>query len=117
MTPQSIKEELIIQQVYKTFQAKHPRMKAYRDEMKYRPSLPNNVKCWNFFEVEDQINRLFQVFDDFLDMHIDQGKETFDRKVKRVNFQFGDYFLKRDASKEGYVFDPVNGLFFELYFS
>ena len=48
-------------------------------------------------------------------MHIDQDKETLDRKVKRVNFQFGDCFLKRDASKEGDVFDgPFNGLFFQL---
>jgi len=37
--------DLIIQQVYKTFQAKHPRLKTYRDEVKYRPSLPHNVKC------------------------------------------------------------------------
>jgi len=31
-------------QVKKTFQAKHPRLKAYRDELKYRPSLPDKVK-------------------------------------------------------------------------
>ena len=73
-------------QVNKTFQEKHPRLKAHRDEVKYRPSLPNNIKCWKVFEVDDQINRLFQVFDEFVDMHIDQEKETFDKKVKRVNF-------------------------------
>lgn len=62
---------------------------------------------------------LFQVFDEFADMHIDQDKETFDRRVKRVNFQFNGCFLKRNALEEGgYVFDGlVNGLFFELYFS
>ena len=65
------KADLIIQQVYKTFQAKHPRLKAFRDEVKYRPSLPDNFKCWNFFEVEDQINRILQVFDEFSNMHID----------------------------------------------
>ena len=92
-----------------------PRL-VYEVQVKYRPSLPDNVKCWKVFEVDDQINRLLQVFDDFATMHIDQEKETFDKKVKRVNFQFGDYFLRRDALKEGGdVFDgPVNGLFFKL---
>jgi len=33
-------------------------------------------------------------------MHIDQEKETFNRKAKRVNFQFGDCVLKWDALKE-----------------
>jgi len=110
--------DLILQQVYKTSQSKHLRLKAYAEEVKYRPSLPDNIKCSKLFEVEDQINRLLQVFDELADIHIDQGKETFHGNIKRVNFQFGDCFLKRDASKEGYVFDgPFNGLFFELYFS
>lgn len=65
--------------------------------MKYRPSLPDNVKCWKVFQVDDQINRLSQAFDHFVDIHIDQEKETFDRKVKWVNFEFGDCFLKRGA--------------------
>ena len=87
--------------------------------LKYRPYLPDHVKCWKVFKVGDQINRLLQVFDEFADMHIDQDKETFHRKVKRVNFQFGDCFLKRNASKEGGdVFDgPFNGLFFKIYFN
>lgn len=93
-------------------------MKAYKEEVKYRPSLPDNVMCSKFFEVEDQINRLLQVFDELAYIHIDQEKETFHGKVKGVNFQFGDCFLKRDASKDRYVFDgQFNGLFFELYFS
>jgi len=41
-----------------------------------------------------------QVLDDFSDMHIDQEKKTFDRKVKMVNFQFCDCVLKWDALKE-----------------
>jgi len=52
-------------QVNKTFQAKHPRLKPYRDEVKYRPSLPDKVKCCNFFKEDDQINRLLQVFYEF----------------------------------------------------
>ena len=94
---------LIIQQVNKTFQSKHPRLKAYRDEvwrlkysfdsfyisyipraknqlvdslavsasmfippmplrlvyevqMKYRPSFPDNVQHWKFFEDDDEVD-------------------------------------------------------------
>lgn len=39
--------DLIIQQVYKIIQAKHPRLKEYKDEVKYRPSLPDNNKGSN----------------------------------------------------------------------
>ena len=111
--------DLIVQQVNNTFQAKHVRLKAYRDEVwklrdsfsvfeisyipkdmnqlanslvvsantfippmppklsyeiqvKYRPSLPDNVKYWKFFEDDDEINRFLQVVDEFSDLHIDQ---------------------------------------------
>lgn len=61
-------------------------MRAYREGVKYKPSLLDKVKCPKLFEVGDQINPLFQVFDEVADMHIDQEKETFHRKAKRVNF-------------------------------
>lgn len=111
--------DLIIQQVNKTFQAKHPRLKAYKDEvwrlkdsfenfcisyipraknqlahslaifaslfippmpprlvyevqMKYRPSLPDNVEHWKVFNDDDEINRFLQVIDEFFEMKIDQ---------------------------------------------
>jgi hypothetical protein len=114
---------LIIQQVNKTFQAKHPRLKAYRDEvwrlkdsfdnfcisyipraknqladslavsasmfippmpprlvyevqMKYRPSLPDNVQHWKVFEDDDEVNRFLQVIDEFSEMQIDQENEA-----------------------------------------
>jgi ribonuclease HI len=110
---------LIIQQVNSTFQAKHVRLKAYRDEVwkvrdffsifeisyiprdmnqlvdslvvsastfippmpprlnyeiqvKYRPSLPDNIKYWKVFEDDDELNRFLQVVDEFSDMHVDQ---------------------------------------------
>jgi len=115
--------DLIIQQVNKTFQAKHPRLKAYRDEVwklkdsfisfsisyipraknqladslavsastfipslppkltyevqvKYRPSLPDNVKYWKVFEDDDEVNRFLQVIDEFSEMQIDQENEA-----------------------------------------
>jgi ribonuclease HI len=109
---------LTIQQVNNTFQAKHVRLKAYRDEVwkvrdsfsifeisyiprdmnqlvdslavsastfippmppklnyeiqvKYRPSLPDNIKYWKVFEDDDELNRFLQVVDKFSDLHID----------------------------------------------
>jgi ribonuclease HI len=111
-------DDLIIQQVNSTFQAKHVRLKSYRDEVwkvrdsfsifeiyyiprdmshlvdslvvsdsmfippmpprlsyeiqvKYRPSLPDNIKYWKFFEDDDELNRFLQVVDEFSDMHVD----------------------------------------------
>jgi ribonuclease HI len=111
--------DLIIQQVNSTFQAKHVRLKAYKDEVwkirdsfsifeisyiprdmnhladslaisanmfippmpprlnyeiqvKYRPSLPDNMKYWKVFEDDDELNRFLHVVDEFSDMHVDQ---------------------------------------------
>ncbi len=107
----------------KTFQARHPRLKAYRDEVwrlkdafdsfcisyiprvknqlvdslvmsasmfippmppkliyevqiKYRPSLPDNVQHWKVFEDDDEVNRFLQVIDEFSEIQIDQKNET-----------------------------------------
>lgn len=76
---------LVIQQVYKSFHEGHPRMRAYKEGVKYKPSLPDKVKCLKLFEVGDQINKILQVFDELADMLIDQEKETLHKKVNRVN--------------------------------
>ena len=112
-------EDLIIEQVNNTFQAKNVRLKAYRGEVwkirdsfmffelsyipralnhlvdslavsaslfipllppklsydvqvKYRPSLPDNVKFWKVFENDDELGKFLQLVDEFSDMHIDQ---------------------------------------------
>jgi ribonuclease HI len=113
---------LIIQQVNKSFQAKHVRLKAYRDEVlttihtftdfkisyipramnelvdslvvsaytfippllpklnyeiqvKYRPSLPDNVKFWKVFEYDAELTRFLAVIDEFADLQIDLENE------------------------------------------
>jgi ribonuclease HI len=120
---------LIIQQVNNTFQTKHVRLKAYRDEVwkirdsffifdisyvpramnhlfdslvvsasmfippmppklnyeiqvKYRPSLPNNIKYWKVFEDDDELSRFLQVVDEFFDMHIDQKNQNVEESKK-----------------------------------
>jgi ribonuclease HI len=114
--------DLIIQQVNKSFQTKHVKLKAYRDEVlkaihdfaefkisyvpremnelddslamssfafipplphkltyeiqvKYRPSLPDNVKFWKFFEDDVELTRFLAVIDEFADLQIDQENE------------------------------------------
>jgi hypothetical protein len=108
--------------VNKSFQAKHVRLKAYRDEVlreirdfvdfkisyvpramneladslamsacdfipplphklnyeiqiKYRPSLPDNVKFWKVFEDDDELTRFLAVIDEFANLQIDQENE------------------------------------------
>jgi len=124
---------LIIQQVNKSFQEKHVRLKAYRDEVlkaihdftdfkisfipramnelvdslatlacafilplphkltyeiqvKYRPSLPDNVKFWKVFEDDVELTRFLAVIDEFADLQIDQENEH-DNEIKEPKFR------------------------------
>jgi hypothetical protein len=40
--------------------------------VKYRPSIPNNVKHWKVFEDDLEIKRLLEIVDKFSALHIDQ---------------------------------------------
>jgi ribonuclease HI len=152
--------DLIIQQVNSTFQAKHVRLKAYRDEVwkikdsfsifdisyipramnhlanslavsasmfippmpprlnyeiqiKYRPSLPDNVKYWNFFEDNDELNRFLLVVDEFSDMHIDQENQNVEEskkpKLKRKMGQHDIVQLPNNYIPQGLV--PLEKIF------
>ena len=48
-----------------------PRL-SYDIQVKYRPSLPDNVKFWKVFENDDALSKFLQVVDEFSNMHIDQ---------------------------------------------
>jgi ribonuclease HI len=121
--------EIIIQKVNTTFQEKHVRLKAYRDEVwkirdsfsifdisyvprainhlvdslvvstsmfiphmpprlnyeiqvKYRPSLPNNIKYCKFFEDDNKLSRFLQVVDEFSNIHIDQKNQNVEESKK-----------------------------------
>ena len=45
---------------------------SYDIQVKYRPSLPDNVKFWKVFENDDELSKFLQVVDEFFDMHINQ---------------------------------------------
>ena len=48
-----------------------PRL-SYDIQVKYRPSIPDNVKFSKVFENDDELSKFLQVVDEFYDMHIDQ---------------------------------------------
>ena len=45
---------------------------SYHIQVKYRPSLPNNVKFWKVFENDDELSKCLQFVDELSDTHIDQ---------------------------------------------
>jgi hypothetical protein len=112
--------ELVVQQIINAYQAKHPRLRIYINEVwdlvdsfflafnisfvpreknavpdslatstgnfkvpllpkfrydvevKYRPSIPNNVKHWKVFEDDLEIKKFLETVEEFSEMHIDQ---------------------------------------------
>lgn len=44
----------------------------YPIQVKYRPSLPDNVKIWKVFDDDAKLNRFLGVIDEFSDLQIDQ---------------------------------------------
>jgi ribonuclease HI len=115
--------KLIIQQVINAYQAKHPRLRSYKNEVwdlidnffsafniyfvpreentlvnslavsaslfriplppkikydveiRYRPSVPDNIKHWKVFEDDLEIKKFLQSVDEFSAMHIDQDPD------------------------------------------
>jgi ribonuclease HI len=116
--------ELIVHQIRSIYQAKHPRLRSYRNEVwdlvdsfflafnisfvpreenamadslvvstsnfrvplppklrydvevKYRPSIPDNVKHWKVFEDDLEIKRFLETVDEFSALHIDQDPDS-----------------------------------------
>jgi ribonuclease HI len=116
--------ELIVKQIRNMYQAKHPRLRTYRNEVwdlidsffsafnisfipreknvmadslavsasnfkvplppklrydvevKYRPSIPDNVKHWKVFEDDLEIKRFLETVEEFSVLHIDQDPDS-----------------------------------------
>ena len=112
--------DLVVQQVRSAYQAKHPRLRSYQNEVwdlidsffsafnisfipreentvadslasstsifkvplppklryevevKYRPSIPDNVKHWKVFEDDLEIKKFLETIEEFSELHIDQ---------------------------------------------
>ena len=51
----------------------------YDVEVKYRPSIPDNVKHWKIFEDDLEIKNFLETFEEFSEMHIDQDSVSEER--------------------------------------
>jgi hypothetical protein len=47
-----------------------PKLK-YDVEVKYKPSIPNNVKYWKVFEDDLELKKILEFVDEFVALHID----------------------------------------------
>jgi ribonuclease HI len=131
--------ELVVNQVRNLYQAKHPRLRSYRNEVwdiidsfflafnisfiprgentvadslavsasnfrvplppklrydieiKYRPSIPDNVKHWKVFEDDLEIKIFLEAVDEFSALHIDQDHDS-------ESNSHADVFLKKIAN-------------------
>jgi hypothetical protein len=48
----------------------------YHIEIRHKPSIPNNVKHWQFFEDDEKIRQFLEMVNKFSEMHIDQENEN-----------------------------------------
>jgi hypothetical protein len=63
-----------------------PHKLSYEIQVKYRPSLPDNVKFWKVFEDDAELTRFLAVIDEFTYLQIDQENEH-DHKVEDPKFK------------------------------
>ena len=54
------------------FKVPFPPKFRYDVEVKYRPSILDNVKHWKVFKDDLEINKFLDTVEEFLEMHIDQ---------------------------------------------
>ena len=58
------------------FRVPLPPKLRYDVEVKYRPSIPDNVKHWKVFEDYLEIKRFLDTVDEFSELHIDQDPDS-----------------------------------------
>jgi hypothetical protein len=55
----------------------------YEIEMKYKPSIPDNVKHWQVFEDDQQIKKFLEMIDEFSTTHIDQEDDQNNEQINQ----------------------------------
>jgi hypothetical protein len=63
-----------------------PHKLNYEIQVKYRPSIPDNVKSWKVFEDDVELTRFLAVIDEFANLQIDQENEH-DDEVEKPKFR------------------------------
>ena len=53
----------------------NPRLR-YEIEVRYRPSIPDNIKHWQVFEYEEKMKRFLETVREFSSMEIDAEEEA-----------------------------------------
>ena len=85
----------------------------YDVQVKYRPSLPDNVKFWRVFENDGELSKFLQSVDEFSDIHIDKEKlnleESKQLKLKDEVTEHNIVQLPRNYIPRGLV--PLEELF------
>lgn len=61
--------------VASTFHPPQNPLLRYEIEVRYRPSIPDNIKHWQVFEDEEQMKRFLETVGEFENMEIDDSKE------------------------------------------
>jgi hypothetical protein len=68
-----------------TFKIPFPPKLKYEVEVRYMPSILDNVKHWKVFEEDSEIKRFIEAIDDFSSIHIDQD-EYLDKDNQNLKF-------------------------------
>jgi hypothetical protein len=68
-----------------------PTTLRYDIEVKYKPSIPDNVKHWKVFEDDLEIKRFLETIDEFSALHIDEDHEP-------KSNSHADVFVKKIAN-------------------
>ena len=71
---------------------------SYDVQVKYRPSLPDNVKFWRVFENDEELSKFLQLVDEFFDIHLDQENLNMEES-KQVKLK--DKALEKISTQNG----------------
>jgi len=89
----------------------------YEIQVKYKPSLPDNVKFWKVFDDDEELVRLLEVIDEFLVLHIDHENENVEKvKNPKLKNKIGHYDIIQLPNNQipiGLV--PLENIFYHNY--
>ena len=60
---------------------------SYEIQVKYRPSLPDNVEFWKVFEDDAELTRFLNVIDEFADLEIDEDNQNEQAAKEKTRFK------------------------------
>jgi hypothetical protein len=85
------REENIMAISASNFRVPLPPKLKYDVEVKYKPSIPDNVNHWKVFEDDLEIKTILEIVDEFSELHIDQDHDS-------ENNPHADVFLNKIAN-------------------